>query len=423
MATALHPRFVGANGDPRQLYALDIDAIGDKLFFLDEGDADFVRPRVNAGRLICPFPGCPDPHYRVRGGLRRRHHFAHRPGAQRHSPESWYHFAAKHVVANWALNGGAGAPRRVQVDDEVVPNRQRPDVLIELADGGRVAVEIQYSALSPTDWLRRHRGYQSLGIHDLWLFGHTGRQLSVIRQSTESADLLARLSDLHQFMLTNGVLPLWINPDERTIGVPWVSPQPKAKALRTPSVPAWFACPTSADRQANLAADSLADVFWAAGQIVSPSHDAIEASLQRRFGTLLRLEVARRTRRDAAVRAQAHAKAQAKAKQIERRSAAWVPRLRSSTFEERTDAICASLGFERRPPLVDAPLPADDRVYINPSYWHALLLQAALESPDRFSHSDAVELLRRLSPASSSHGLRTAATEWIMCARRSGLLR
>ena len=140
------------------------------LVFLERGHADDLRADARAGLLICPIGDCSDPRFVVRAGS-RRDHFAHKAGAGGHAAETLAHHTSKHLVAAWLRQLYPDAA--TSVDTQEVENGQRPDVLIVLADGRKVAYEVQFAGLTQDEWNSRHDGYAGLGVHDVWLFGGT----------------------------------------------------------------------------------------------------------------------------------------------------------------------------------------------------------------------------------------------------------
>ncbi|WP_378099226.1 competence protein CoiA family protein [Cellulomonas sp. T2.31MG-18] len=145
---------------------LDADA---PLVYLAPGQADQLRPDARAGHLVCPLADCQDSTFVVRGGLVRRHHFAHRAGAGHHTAETIAHHTAKHLVARWLREQYPTAT--VYPDTKEVETGQRPDVLLELPDGTQVAYEVQFADLTAGAWQARRDRYASEGIKNVWLFG------------------------------------------------------------------------------------------------------------------------------------------------------------------------------------------------------------------------------------------------------------
>jgi hypothetical protein len=137
--------------------------------YLDVGQAGALRADARAGHLQCPLPTCPDRRLTTRGGA-VRDHFAHMASPDGpHGNETVAHHTAKHLLGRRLREEYPDA--RVNVDDLAVDSGARPDVLIELPDGRRVAYEVQYAGLTPEDWQRRHERYAAENIRDVWLFG------------------------------------------------------------------------------------------------------------------------------------------------------------------------------------------------------------------------------------------------------------
>jgi hypothetical protein len=193
----------------RQLYACDTSLSPEApLFFLEEGAAAAARPACHDGRLICPYPGCETPRYSTRGGQRRDHFFHVNAPAVSHNPESFHHYCAKHLVGSWVR--GKYPEARVQVDQEAVENGQVPDVIVKMPNGVRYAFEIQYSPITLDEWQRRHDGYRSQGVVDIWLWGHVG-----VHGRRHEGRL--RFSDLHASVERQTHLIRWIDPEERVL--------------------------------------------------------------------------------------------------------------------------------------------------------------------------------------------------------------
>ena len=91
-----------ALGDERQVYARSTEGEGGELVFIPEGAAEQFRAAAQAGRLVCPVPGCPSPRLTTRGPAERRHHFVHRqaPGDPAHQ-RAYDRQVATELLADW----------------------------------------------------------------------------------------------------------------------------------------------------------------------------------------------------------------------------------------------------------------------------------------------------------------------------------
>lgn len=118
---------------------------------------------------------CPQCKERVilRAGPKVTPHFSH----QRHSDcstnfsggESNYHQRAKLLLYRWLQN----QQFHPQLEKYLPSIMQRPDLYVRIGNR-RLAIEFQCSAL-PIDTLNnRHKGYQSIKIKPLWIFGYNG---------------------------------------------------------------------------------------------------------------------------------------------------------------------------------------------------------------------------------------------------------
>jgi hypothetical protein len=199
--------------ETRQLWARDRET--EEIVYLEEGRADDFREDCSSGRFVCPIDSCDSPAYSAIGGSRKRHHFRHRQAsASVHAPESWLHETGK----NWL---GQELSRRypeaqVFIDTKAIDGGQRPDVLVEIPDGRRFAFEVQYSPITVSDWQRRHAGYESEGIVDVWLFGNIPPHLRWTRLQYDAGAIT--IGDLHQTMVESGLAVHFISPDTRSIG-------------------------------------------------------------------------------------------------------------------------------------------------------------------------------------------------------------
>ncbi|MFB7836220.1 competence protein CoiA family protein [Streptomyces sp. NPDC056056] len=226
----------------------------------------------------------------------RRHHFAHRSGADHASgtgPETLWHLSAKELLARWAAEEPTLRGWRVHIDDTPITMPEgwrRPDVLAVSPDGAaRVAFEVQYSELTGEQWRVRHGFYARAGVVDIWLFAHHGPQWRT-RAATGPArraelahqdprwDAAVGLSGLHQALLQDGVTPLWLDPTARTVGTATARFAPAAPPRRRPSRlvrdPALYVLPPQQDfRACYVEADPLEEcrIDLAAGELLTPA--------------------------------------------------------------------------------------------------------------------------------------------------------
>ena len=177
---------------------------GDQLWFLGEDTAHDNRGFVKA-QVVCPVPGCDAPlttaHYTT-----KRDHLRHLVGTGGHSRESILHSQGCALVESWLQDA---YPRStVRREEYTSPQgERRADVMLTGRRGDRIAFEVQYSALTPDDWRTRHESYRAQGIVDVWLFGHTGKQLNLDR------DGFLLPNPTHDKVVETGAPLLFINPD------------------------------------------------------------------------------------------------------------------------------------------------------------------------------------------------------------------
>lgn len=211
-------RFLDSS-ETRQLFARDLREPADApLVYMPEGGAPGLREACREGGLVCPLPGCVKPAYVARGGS-RRHHFAHRPGAGAHAPERFYHHVGKQLLAAWVQRK---QPQATITVEGRIETGQVADVLVRSGvTGRRYAFELQYSALTIAEWQARHDGYHSVGVTDVWLFGHTRPQL---RQARGEPEGRVALSPLLVAMVRARLPVRFFNPDERAIATALAGP-------------------------------------------------------------------------------------------------------------------------------------------------------------------------------------------------------
>ncbi|MEE1736435.1 competence protein CoiA family protein [Streptomyces sp. BE147] len=107
---------------------------------------------------------------RGRLGGKVRLHFAHPPGrapAAGHHPETVWHLTAKHVLARWART--QPEVTGVSLEQWAPPGSRRADVLVTLADGTRLALEVQKELLDG-HFQARHHDYAARNIRDVWFW-------------------------------------------------------------------------------------------------------------------------------------------------------------------------------------------------------------------------------------------------------------
>ena len=177
------------------------------LYELVNGTAVQVRAFAKT-ELFCPIPDCPSPEINTVNRKKHRQHFRHKTISKAHAPESLFHVEGKAQIAKWVRANYPDA----EVVEERPSSRRREriaDVMVTLADGRRIAIEIQYASLRPDDWQRRHDSYVAQGIRDVWLFGHQGSQLKAVANADQ-----VRLNPTHEAVAATGVPILWFNPEK-----------------------------------------------------------------------------------------------------------------------------------------------------------------------------------------------------------------
>ncbi|RLQ86181.1 hypothetical protein D9V28_04925 [Mycetocola zhadangensis] len=194
-----------AEGERRMIFARHID--GGDLLLLPDGEAKQWRERTKT-ELRCPIPGCPSPELRtVARHPHKRDGFTHIGGGSGgHSAESYAHLESKGRIAEWLRRR---YPHCKVTEEQSTTDRERiADVMIENPNGRKMAFEIQFSALTPAEWKRRHESYRRQEIVDIWLFGSTGAQFR--RYAREDRSVL--LNPTHEMVAASGQPVYWFNP-------------------------------------------------------------------------------------------------------------------------------------------------------------------------------------------------------------------
>jgi hypothetical protein len=163
------------------------DVQTDELVTIEPGQANELRSLCWAGRLLCPFENCESraittwSGYTNRWGTYVADGFRHRevPPDGEHSPESLRHLDGKVAVRDWLRHVGFESvsverPVRVRPHHGVQQPRRarvrRPDVLGQHPTGPTLAVEVQVSPISETEWRQRTQDLTSSGRGVLWLW-------------------------------------------------------------------------------------------------------------------------------------------------------------------------------------------------------------------------------------------------------------
>jgi hypothetical protein len=197
------------SGEQRMVYAAYRDT--GELFYLNDGVAELQRGFTKQ-RLRCVVPNCPSPNLTTvarRDG--RRDGFRHLTSlvSEGHA-EGVFHRQGKAAIRDWLQSKYPDAAVAVEVP--INGSRDRvADVMLTNPSGWRVAFEIQYAALSATEWEHRHSDYQAAGIIDVRLFGHWGSHLKLDRNNQ------AKLNGVQRTAAHMGMPVLWFNPVEGTV--------------------------------------------------------------------------------------------------------------------------------------------------------------------------------------------------------------
>ena len=156
-----------ALGDERQVYARSTAGEGGELVFMPEGGAEEFRAAAQAGRLVCPVPGCPSPRLTTRGPAERRHHFVHRqappdPAHQR----AYERQVATELLADWIR---ATHPKST-VETNVPVGEVSVTVLVTGPGGAKFAVVFVDRRIGVDAWWDEDLELERAGMARGWIF-------------------------------------------------------------------------------------------------------------------------------------------------------------------------------------------------------------------------------------------------------------
>ncbi len=109
-------------------------------------------------------------HHRSEARLRIGH-FAHRAGASfcPSGGETLEHVQTKLDIYNYIKAGWGTKVKMLEPEAWICKRTIRPDVYVETRKGTRIAIEVQASALTVDEIMRRTRKYNTEGVHVLWV--------------------------------------------------------------------------------------------------------------------------------------------------------------------------------------------------------------------------------------------------------------
>lgn len=362
-ADSRHRAFFDRSGEVRQVWARQAD---DSLFYLADGAVNAeVRAAAHAGRLTCPYPGCPDPRFIAKGGSERRHHFAHQVAGQEHRATAAWRHQALLMLADWS------AQRYPDLDLELDDREDGESLRLRSPRSGRVVrLTVTYD--------RRYQPPAPAPGEQL-LLGHS-RGLLLPRHE---ADRPARSWWCGKGRLVGDLLAehgwaLALNPQERLIATVADEDLAREADLTQDRGGGVLLCAVDELDHARLDADGLH----------TPASDALDKALD-----LRRAAEAERERR--IQEAQARARERSRADEAEREP--WRPEqayprppapsvapqlMRGSVIDADQDwpsdieALRQLLGDDELARRVEQPLPTDVDCDVEPAIWH---LMAVLE--------------------------------------------
>ncbi|MEJ7569196.1 MAG: competence protein CoiA family protein [Gaiellaceae bacterium] len=399
-------QFVGGR-ETRQLYALDRRS--GRIVYMEEGQADELRPDCRAGHLICPIDGCESRAFTTYGGTSKRHHFKHlASGARAHGPESYYHQLGKGLLGQYLRDRYPEAS--VVIDQQALDNGQRPDVLIHMSGGRRFAFELQYSPLTVSEWRRRHEGYRSQGVMDVWLFGHLAPHLQRSRYYREQRfESAIELTEVSRALKGAGVPVRFFSPDELRIATATIESSDRLLA-------GWNA--------AELRFDQLTECRIVGERFITPT-DHIEDAAR-----LKRLEVEWKARE--ALAAEEHVRLQRSAAKAagekgEEEWAGWHRRQRAArvqAWQAAAPKFLKLVALPTVPEVISVELRSDWGTIWHPAHWHARLFYEFIEGQigETFEYRQAIRRFFQAQPYGKDQA-NVALGGYLFHLRREGYVR
>ena len=150
-----------------------------------------IRALSQARQLTCP--NCKQ-RVQAKAGPVRAWHFAHWDVTAVEcyddygEPDGPEHQAMKYAMLQF-LRRVAPEGSVVEMEVPIPETSQRADVLARFPDGRRIAVEVQVTAITGSQWTDRHELYHSAGIQDMWLLGQSLFDALELRQSHLISDM------------------------------------------------------------------------------------------------------------------------------------------------------------------------------------------------------------------------------------------
>jgi hypothetical protein len=345
------------HGELRQVYARDLRESAGDLVYLEDGQALALRPDCRVGHLVCPIPDCTDPRYTTVSGS-RRHHFRHAgEGAGGHGKERWFHYTGKHLIAQWLR---ARYPDAAVNPEAKVENGQRPDVLCMFPDGRRFGLEIQFAAMTPEEWQRRHDGYRAQGILDIWLFGHTTEHYKLARG--EWCQGLLKLNPTLQAVAAAGYRVRFFNPEER-----WVA----SRLIETARH--WYRKDTE---YAEVAVDALDDCWLEGDRLLTPT------DLRERDALIARRAAEARAAEEERQAEAERRRREARAADDEQRRERWLDEKRKAdglAWERWRPEFLRRHGLDGVPEVIETPVKGERAIFMHPAHWRSLLFDAGVQ--------------------------------------------
>jgi len=208
--TVTHKQDLAAFQGGEVAFVWGLDTATDEMWHLEEGSGKRYRSFVKE-RVVCPVPGCGEKLTSAHR-TKKRDGLVHSNSKGGHSVESIFHSQGCALIESWLRQKYPNSvARREEYTNE--QGERRADLLLTAPTGERVAFEIQYSALTPDAWKRRHDSYRAQGIVDVWLFGHTGAQLKIDK------DGLLKPNATHEAVVESRSALWFISPLEQMLGI------------------------------------------------------------------------------------------------------------------------------------------------------------------------------------------------------------
>lgn len=200
-----HQRFFAQTneGDPRQVYALDMHGDAPAIFFLARGGAtQAVRRSARSGAYRCPVPRCPCPTFKMVRAGSKRDHFVHEFDPGRDHLDVPPAFYVTRLLAARMLQEGYNVKIGATLASDVTA-----DVLVQGANGDLAVIFVASERLSESVIKSQAHAARRFDASARWVFSVPGP--------------LSQVHDVERrefsWLVTRQKYGMWVNPIEHMV--------------------------------------------------------------------------------------------------------------------------------------------------------------------------------------------------------------